>query len=98
SPAPWVQVTPAGASYAVWRWSGLAAEPGWLGYAPSRAAMPRRLARWERKGADLQSPAGWAEKLYTNRTYTFGWAAFPSGGGWDVYARLPGDVDPNTLY
>ena len=45
------------------------------------------------------APAGWAEKLYTNRSYNYGWAAFGnSAGGYDLYARLPDDADPNALY
>jgi hypothetical protein len=90
---------PAGRSYVLWRRAGVPAEPAWLGYAPTREAPPKRLAVWARKGDDLQTPAGWAEKLYTNRTYNYGWAAFPgAAGGWDVYARLPGDLDPNTQF
>ncbi|HEV8636739.1 MAG TPA: hypothetical protein VG370_21165, partial [Chloroflexota bacterium] len=106
--APWEPVSlagpgrkgaPAGASYRVWRWTKVPVTPGWLGYARSRDALPTRLAQWAPKGDDLQTPAGWAEKLYTNRTYNYGWAAFSSGAGaWDLYARLPGDLDPNTLY
>ncbi|HEY3080352.1 MAG TPA: hypothetical protein VGM69_10635 [Chloroflexota bacterium] len=107
--APWEPVSlagtgkagaPAGASYKVWRWSKVPiAAPGWLGYGRSRDAVPTRLAQWAPKGDDMQSPAGWAEKLYANRTYNHGWVAFPNGAGfWDLYARLPGDLDPNSLY
>jgi hypothetical protein len=105
---PWERVTltgpgnagaPSGEPYAVWRWRGVATSPGWLGYAASRAAQPKRIAAWSAKGADMQTPAGWAEKLYTNGTYNYGWVSFPAGGGaTDVYARLPGDRDPNALY
>src|SRR5439155_26703833 len=48
---------------------------------------------------EVRGPAGWVEKLFTTRTYNYGWAAFPAGAGLvDVYARLPGDLDPNALY
>jgi hypothetical protein len=104
---PWEQLSlagpgragaPAGASYKIWRWAKLPVTPGWLGYATSRDAVPTRLALWSPKGDDMQTPAGWAEKLYTNRTYNYGWAAFQNAGAWDLYVRPPGDVDPNSLY
>jgi hypothetical protein len=106
--APWERMTlvgpggggaTAGASYPVWRWRGVPLTPGWLGHAATREGQPRRIAKWEVKGPDLQTPAGWAEKVYTNRTHNYGWVIYPAGGGaYDVYARFPGDLDPNTLY
>ena len=65
-----------------------------LGYAASRAGAPARVAHWKKDTADLATPAGWAEKLHTNLTYNYGFYATGS----DVYLRLPGNRDPNTLY
>src|SRR5581483_11878611 len=65
-----------------------------LGIADHRADQPRRVANWARDNADLATPAGWAEKLYTNQTYNYGFYA----DGPDIYLRLPGDADPNGLY
>ena len=53
-----------------------------------------RVAHWKKDTADLATPAGWAEKLYTNLTYNYGFYA----DGSDLYLRLPGNRDPNTLY
>jgi hypothetical protein len=84
-----------GEAYTVWHWSGSpVTDARQLGYATSRAGSPTRLAHWARDAADLATPAGWAEKLYTNLTYNYGFYA----AGQDVYVRLPGDRDPNTLY
>jgi hypothetical protein len=91
---PGLAGAPGGAKYAVWMWAGSGVSPTQLGYASSREAAPRRVANWKAGGADLATPAGWAEKLYTNRSYNYGFYA----SGQDVYLRLPGDRDPNTLY
>ena len=63
-------------TYTVWKWaaSGLNA-PTALGYATSRDAEPKRLANWVKDAADLSTPAGWAAKLYTNKTYNYGFYA-----------------------
>jgi hypothetical protein len=52
------------------------------------------VAHWKKDTLDLATPAGWAEKLYTNLTYNYGFYADRS----DLYLRLPGDRDPNALY
>jgi hypothetical protein len=84
-----------GTSYSVWTWTGSPiADATQLGYATERANGPTRVAHWKKDSADLSTPAGWAEKLYTNLTYNHGFFATGS----DVYLRLPGDRDPNQLY
>jgi len=91
----WQQVTPAGATYTVWKWAGSPiTNATQLGYAASHAAPPTRVANWKKDNSGLATPTGWAEKLYTNRTYTYGFYA----AGADLYLRLPIDRDPNTLY
>jgi hypothetical protein len=85
---------PIGDTYTLWRWAGAGSGTGFLGYADTRAGQPTRVAKWDHKGAEVPMPARWAETLYTNKTYNYGWALFGS----DIYARLPGDRDPNTLY
>lgn len=98
----WVRTTltgPAtGEGFAVWAWSGGPAGGGAtrLTIAADRRATPQRVAYWARKngtvgGYTLGTPAGWAEVLYRNETYNYGFAAFGS----DLYLRLPGDRDPN---
>src|SRR5439155_23638802 len=86
---------PPGASYTVWEWSasGLSGATQ-LGYASTRDAPPRRIANWKAGGGDLATPAGWAEKVYTNQSYNYGFYA----SGQDLYLRLPGDADPNATY
>jgi hypothetical protein len=99
NPGVWRQVSLTGPRtgqvYTVWSWAGSpAGDAMQLGYAESRAATPRRVAHWVKDKADLATPAGWAEKLYTNLTYNYGFYA----DGADLYLRLPGDLDPNGLY
>lgn len=102
SPNVWQQVqligpgfggAPVGATYKVWKWTG-GGNAGQLGYAQTRVALPKRVVKWKITGPDLQTSAGWAEKLYTNKDYNFGYAVF----GTDIYLRLPGDLNPNSLY
>lgn len=86
--------------HAVWKWAGSPVDGATrLTVAPGRADIPQRVAYWDRKpgaaGAyTMETPAGWAEVLYRNETYNFGFTSF----GNDLYLRLPGDQDPNTLY
>src|SRR5206468_11407647 len=75
APAPWRRVAlpgpgtagaPAGATYQLWKWAGLGAAPGWLGYAPSRAAAPTRLAAWALTGGPAAPPAASAARRVTH--------------------------------
>ena len=81
----------------VWRWQrcGMNA-PAQLGYGPTLDAPPRRLAAWGNKGPGLQTPQGFVSLLYGNLTYQFGFWIDPQQPQ-DIYARFPGDLDPNTL-
>ena len=89
----WVQVNLNG--YTVWKWANCPVNGvTCVGFASTRAAAPKRVAYWKTDGAALATPAGWAQMLYTNLTYNYG--AYSSG--YDVYLRLPGDVNPNTQY
>jgi hypothetical protein len=94
----WQQVSlpgPDGRGYTVWAWPNSGARgSNQLRYARTRTELPLRVAHWRPGGADLRSPAGWAFKLYNNRTYNYGFFV----DGQDVYLRLPGDQDPNSLY
>jgi hypothetical protein len=84
-----------GASYTVWKWAASpVTDATQLGHAASRTDAPVRVAHWQKDKADLSTPPGWAEKLYTNLTYTYGFFA----DGPDIYLRLPGDRDPNAEY
>jgi Protein of unknown function (DUF1565) len=100
----WVKVTlkgPAtGQDYTVWKWANSpVADATRLTVATDRGAVPQRIAYWalkdgESNGYTMQTPEGWAEVLYRNETYNYGFTAF----GNDLYARLPGDRDPNTFF
>ncbi|MGE3268391.1 MAG: hypothetical protein AB7P40_06565 [Chloroflexota bacterium] len=99
NPGVWQQVTltgpTTGGSYTVWAWiNSPVSEATQLGYALSRSASPVRVAHWKKDTRDLASPAGWAEKIATNLTYNAGFYAT----GRDIYVRLPGNLDPNTLH
>jgi hypothetical protein len=105
---PWAEETPTGPAHAgapadteylVWKWANLPQEPAWLGYAQNPADQPTRIAHWVRKGGHLESLEGWAEKVATNLTHQSGWTAFETAPDvWDLYVRMPGTLDPNTLY
>jgi hypothetical protein len=104
NPGPWTEVAltgPAtGAPYKVWKWAGSPVKDATrLTIAPDRNAVPQRVAYWDRKNGTkdrytLGSPEGWAEVVYKNETYNYGFASF----GTDLYLRLPGDRNPNTFY
>jgi hypothetical protein len=101
----WQQVTlkgPAtGKSYKVWKWTNSpAATSTLMAYAPSRDAVPQRVAYWSQKSGGpggnwtLKTPEGWAEVLYENDSYNYGFTSF----GRDIYARIPGDRNPNEFF
>jgi hypothetical protein len=99
NPGVWQQVTltgpKTGGQYRVWQWlASPVSDSSQLGFAAHRADAPKRVAHWRKDNVDLATPAGWAEKLYTNLTYNYGYYS----AGKDLYLRLPGDLDPNTLY
>ncbi len=81
-----------------------------LGYAQTREGLPQRIASWDLKSgtvtdksgkvwylkntADATDASGWAEVLYNNKLYNYGFAAF----GADVYVRIQGDLNPNSYF
>jgi hypothetical protein len=84
-----------GKPFTVWRWS---APVEVIRLAFETRAGIQRVAAWDHKsgsrdGYTLESPAGFAEVLYENLDYNFGFQSY----GADVYARFPGDIDPNTV-
>jgi hypothetical protein len=89
-------------SYQLWKWENVHAgltsvnRLRDLGYAASRDALPKRLVNW-RADDTITTPAQFAEYLYTNQEYRYGfWLDAVTLD--DIYLRLPGDVDPNTLW
>ena len=94
----WQQVSlagPDGHSGPVWVWPNSGAQGAFqLGISGSPLEQPRRIAHWRPAGPELQSPAGWAQRLYNNHSYNYGFYADKQ----DIYLRLPGDQDPNGLY
>jgi hypothetical protein len=94
----WQRVQPDGVTGRdlwVWKDCGLN-DPEQIGYGRVLEDLPTRLVKWTAKGAMLDTPAHFATLLYTNRSYPFGFWNDPLRPQ-DVYLRLPGDVDPNTL-
>jgi hypothetical protein len=107
--APWVSVsltgpgnygTTPGATHQVWRWQNCPlADPTQGSYATTRDGWPQRLACWRRDAVDLSTAEEWAEMVRTNQTYQYGfWSDGAGAGTTTLYARLPTDLDPNTLW
>lgn len=104
--AAWTQVTltgpgnagaPAGAEYQVWLYQSTGdSGTRHLWWHTTELSDLQRVAHWKIDASHLATAAGWAEKLYTNLTYDA--AGFWVNSSGDVYLRLPGDVDPNTVY
>jgi hypothetical protein len=104
NPGVWQQVSltgpglggaPAGATYQVWKWTNSpVAGAAQLGYSTTRDGQPQRIVDWADKRDDLATPEGWAEKVYTNKSYNFGFASY----GNDIYVRMVGDANPNNFY
>lgn len=107
--APWTQVSLAGPGeagntpgtlYSVWTWTptanamGAATTLSQAAYGATRDQIPvGRLATWP-MGA-MSSAAGFAEWLWTNLGYRYGFYTHTDGA---IYCRLPGDLDPNTQW
>lgn len=89
-----------GQGYTVWKWTGSPVEIATeLAWSSSRTDEPQRVAYWNRqdgtfKGYTMETPEGWAEVLYRNDSYNFGFTSFGS----DIYLRLPGDRNPNDVF
>ncbi len=115
NPGVWQRVTltgPAtGQPYTVYKWSSPYTTAAIaMGYAPTRDAIPQRIASWDLKSgtatdksgkvwylknaANPADASGWAEVLHTNKLYNYGFATFGS----DIYVRIPGDLDPNNYF
>ena len=96
----WRQVAPdpGQPGHVVWEWAGgpLSA-PTQLGTTPTADGELTRAASWKADQAQLATPAGWADLLYTNLTWNYGFYVDPANPR-DVYLRLVGDADPNGLY
>lgn len=99
----WQQVTltgPAtGKKFTVWKWTAPIKSATIMAYAANRTDTPQRVANWSSKsgtygGYTMTTPAGWAEVLYQNNVYNYGFATFGS----DIYLRMPGDQNPNNDY
>jgi hypothetical protein len=106
--APWVSVQLAGPGlygntpgtlYQLWKWDACPiASPTQGSYAATRLTLPpNRLAHWANVDSEWDTPEEFAENLRTNQYYTFGFWVDPLVPT-TLYARLPGDLDPNTLW
>ncbi|MEK7617369.1 MAG: metallophosphoesterase [Patescibacteria group bacterium] len=86
---------PPDTTYKVWKWinSGLRKEGPFLqlGIAPTHEDIPQRVANWKTDTNLLDTPAEWAELLYTNKTYNYGFWVPP--GSSDIYIRI---YDPSN--
>ncbi|MDO8657550.1 MAG: dockerin type I repeat-containing protein, partial [Candidatus Levybacteria bacterium] len=92
-------------TYRLWKWNvpgKILSQYSQMGYAASRANPPQRIATWAYMSdpvGHLTTPAAFAEKLYTNKTYNYGFMVFPDGmGGSDIYLRMQGGANPNSYY
>ncbi len=102
--APWQQVSlvgpVTGKTFKVWKWAGApVSDADYLAIAPRAGDVPFLVAYWSKKsgsynGYSMSTPAGWAEVLYQNLSYNYGFTSF----GNDVYLRLPGDANPNDYW
>ncbi len=100
-----------GASYTLWKWANapLGFETRLMaGWAPSLDAAPRRIQVWDRQKTaqtdsqgrtwSMDTPAAWADLLWNNQSYNYGLAAWKTSSTTaDLYLRLFGDVNPNTV-
>ncbi|TAK36145.1 MAG: hypothetical protein EPO21_03635, partial [Chloroflexota bacterium] len=104
---------PGSVQHTLWKWSlptQKLQQHAQLGYAFSLGGFPQRIATWSlpysgysggggNKGDQINTPGGFAEKLYTNKIYNYGFMVLPNAsGGSDIWLRLPGDRDPNDFY
>ncbi|TAK36839.1 MAG: DUF1565 domain-containing protein, partial [Chloroflexota bacterium] len=104
---------PGSVQHTLWKWSlptQKLQQHAQLGYASSLGEFPQRIATWSlpysgysggggNKGDQINTPDGFAEKLYTNKIYNYGFMVLPNAsGGSDIWLRLPGDRDPNEFY
>jgi hypothetical protein len=96
----WQRVTftgPAtGQQFTVWKAISPIADPNVV-QIETASELPEIVGSWGRSPKDsigftMSTPAGWAEVLYQNDMYHFGYATF----GTEIYMLLPGDRDPNT--
>ena len=82
-------------SFTLWRWTA-PAQVNRLAYETPTGLQ--RVAAWDNKRGDrggytMETPAGFAEILFENLDYNYGFQSF----GNDVYARFPDDIDPNKV-
>lgn len=112
--APWQQVVLTGPltgrQYTVWKWAGAAgsAKIVNLGYGSTRTGELMKLTNWRADNAMLTSvngPGAWAELMFDlQQTFHYGFyqpevGVFDSGtSSPDIWARLPGDANPNTFW
>lgn len=85
----------AGQDVWVWKHCGLS-YPEQLSYGPTVESATTRLPGWGAKGQGLSTPQGFASLLYGNLSLNQGFWYDPASPS-DIYARFPGDVDPNTV-
>jgi len=102
--APWKEVSltgpVTGKTFKVWKWAGAPVSGAdYLAIAQRPGDVPFLVAYWSKKsgtynGYSMSTPEGWAEVLYQNLSYNYGFTSF----GDDVYLRLPGDANPNNYW
>lgn len=100
--APWVAVTPDGdPTHTVYKWAGSGMVGAYqMTYSTSLTdTNPHRLPHWKKSTGDIDTPAKWATWVYGCFEQKTGYFYDPTTGSTqDIYARFPGDVDPNTYY
>lgn len=110
NPGIWSQVVllgpKTGANHTVWKavLGSQIAGANLLCFSTTKTSESLQVATWPtaptlQGGWGYTGPANWAEMVYTNQTYNYGAYYDPnSTNQGDCYLRLPGDVDPNTVY
>lgn len=88
----WSRVVQSGVTF--WRYAGGRDGITTLCYSTSDTAELYRVAPWKRDGLELATPTAAMALIATNRSYNYGFWVDANG---DVYLRLYGDTDPNTL-
>jgi hypothetical protein len=95
----------------IWKWAGTVEAPlpalqtnviSTIGYAATRADIPRMIAWQHHDSGVLSTPGGWAEIVDTNVSYHGGgvWQDSQANNG-DLYLRLPPNApgqNPNDLW
>lgn len=88
-----------GTEYTVWKFAS-----GWTTSVPidlmqigaTKLGEARQIGVWVNIAGDVDDGPSWIERVMVNDEYRYGAFWDPDNG--DIFCRLPGDVDPNTVW